>query len=54
METQENWLKFVISGRVDDYLKYVDSCHKQNISEGSADAFYNRSSGYKRDERGGK
>jgi len=43
MEPQKNWLKFVISGRVDDYLNFVNSCRKHNISEDNTDAFYNRS-----------
>lgn len=54
MEREKNWLKFVISGKVTDYLKYAETCRKQNISEGNANAFYNRSSDYTRDECGGK
>jgi len=50
METQKNWLKFVISGRVEDYLKYVSSCKKENISEDSKNAFYNRCVGYQGNE----
>ena len=54
MEAEKNWLKFVISGKVSDYLKYSESIKKQNISEGNANAFYNRGSGYTGDGRGGK
>lgn len=54
MEKEKNWLKFVISGSVSDYLKYTESCRKENISEGSSNAFYNRSPDYQRDERGRK
>ena len=54
MEKEKSWLKFVISGKFTDYLKYAEACRKQNICEGSANAFYNRSSDYKRDECGRK
>ena len=42
MEQQKSWLKFVISGKVNDYLEYVNSCRKQNISEDNTNAFYDR------------
>lgn len=54
MEKEKNWLKFVISGSVSDYLHYAEACKKENISEGNANAFYNRCSDYKRDECGRK
>ena len=50
MQPQKDWLKFVITGRVDDYLRFVDSCRRYDISEGNSYAFYNRCSGNKRDE----
>lgn len=30
MVGEKEWNKFVLTGRVEDYLKYVDSCHKNN------------------------
>ena len=54
MDRQKNWLKFVISGKVSDYLNYAEACRKEEISEGSTNAFYNRCSDYKRDESGRK
>ena len=50
MESQKNWLKFIISGRVDDYLKFVNSCRKHNIREDNTNAFYDRRPSYKGDE----
>lgn len=54
MEKEKNWLKFVISGKVSDYLKYAEVCRKENISEESRNAFYNRSFDYTRNECGRK
>ena len=54
MEKEKSWLKFVISGKVSDYLKYTEMCRKENISEGSLNAFYDRSSDYTGYERGRK
>lgn len=34
MESDKNWLKFIISGSVEDYLNYVNSCKNSNIAEG--------------------
>ena len=50
MEREKNWLKFIISGRVDDYLKYASSCRKDNIKEETKNAFYNRCIGYQGNE----
>ena len=54
MDREKSWLKFIISGKVSDYLNYAEACRKEEISEGSTNAFYNRSSDYKRDEGRGK
>lgn len=44
MNSDKDWLKFVISGKVDDYIKYCDSCRKENLEEGNGNALYNRCS----------
>ena len=50
MQPQKDWLKFVITGRVDEYLRFVDSCRRNDISEGNSYAFYNRCPSNKREE----
>ena len=49
----ENWNKFIKSGKVEDYLSYVNSCKEQEIS-GNTNSFYNTRLGNKGTERGGK
>ena len=50
MSIQSDWLKFVINGRVDDYLKYVNSCKKDAINGGAHNANFDRCFGYKGNE----
>lgn len=42
MESDKNWLKFIISGRVDDYLNYINFCKSKSITEGEAYGHHNR------------
>lgn len=51
--TDSDWLKFIITGSVGDYLKYCDSRRKENIYGGASDAFFNRRPCNQRDERRG-
>ena len=50
MESQKDWLKFVISGSVKDYIKYTDSCKKERIFGGESVEFHNRCTGNKGNE----
>lgn len=50
MEQNKSWLKFIITGRAEDYLLYVENAKKEKLSGGDNDADNNRRSGYKRDE----
>lgn len=49
MKSQENWLKFVISGRVEDYLDFVNSCRSEEIDHGGRNSLHNRCIGDKGD-----
>lgn len=50
MSAQKDWLKFIISGSVSDYLKYIDSCRKENLNGDGNNAFFDRCSGDTRNE----
>ena len=54
VEAHKNWLKFVITGKAADYLKFVESCKKNDIREENTNGFYNRCSGYKGNDSGGE
>lgn len=43
MKTEKSWEKFLFSGKVDDYLNFVNSRREKEISEGNGNAFYNGS-----------
>ncbi len=54
METENAWFRFMKSGKVDDYLNFVET-HKENkISERNGDSFYNRGACNKGNECGGE
>ncbi len=42
METDKTWLRFIKSGKVSDYLEFVNTCKEKNISGGYGDTVYNR------------
>ena len=42
METENAWIRFMKSGKVSDYLTFVDSCKENKISDGQSNSFYNR------------
>lgn len=50
----KNWSKFIQSGKVDDYLSYVNSCKEKEIVDGNGNLFYNTRLGNKGIECGGK
>ena len=54
MEENKSWLKFAKSGKVSDYLNYVNSCKGSEVIGGEYNPIYNRSSGNKGNERGRK
>lgn len=47
MDTQKSWNRFIKSGKVGDYLAFVNSCKEKEISEGCSNEIYNTSLGYK-------
>ena len=51
---ENEWLKFIKSGSVADYLKYVDSCKENKISDGVTNTFYNRGFSNKGNENRGE
>ncbi len=54
METENAWLTFMKSGKVSDYLNFVDSFKENKISERNGNSFYNRGLSDKGNERGGE
>lgn len=54
MDSNTVWQKFILSGRVEDYLKYVDSCRHDILSGGDKNAFFNGRACHKGEEHRGK
>ncbi len=54
MNAEYNWSRFILSGRVEDYLKFVDSCRTDFINRGEDGEYHNRCVGNKRDKYRGK
>ncbi|MBP3599937.1 MAG: hypothetical protein J6J30_02535 [Clostridia bacterium] len=54
MTPEKEWLRFLKSGRVADYLNYVNSCKENMISGGTTDTVHNRGLGNKGNERRGE
>lgn len=54
METDKNWIKFIKSGKVADYLNFVNSCKENELSGGYGNTVYNRGACNKRNEGGGE
>lgn len=50
MKNEKAWKKFLFSGKVEDYLNFVNSHREKELSEGIGNAFYDRSIGYKGNE----
>lgn len=44
MEQNKEWLKFVITGNITNYLSYKDKCKKQEICGGEHNSYINRRS----------
>lgn len=42
MEQNKSWLKFIITGKIDDYLTYKQNSQKQQLNGGGEIAHYNR------------
>lgn len=41
MSKEKDWLRFIISGRVDDYIRYTDSVKKESLNGGEKNSFHN-------------
>ncbi len=54
MEKEKSWLKFLTSGKVEDYLTYVNSCKGSEILGTGNNPFHDRGVGYKAGECGGE
>ena len=54
MSIQGNWLKFIISGKVDDYLKYAYSRKDMAVSGGVDNSHFDGRSCYQGNEYRGK
>jgi hypothetical protein len=42
MIPEKQWMNFLKSGSVADYLSYVNSCKENNISDGFTDTLHHR------------
>lgn len=54
MISEKEWMRFLKSGKVADYLSYVNSCKENRISDGTTDTVHDRGLGNKGNERGGE
>ena len=54
MDREKNWLRFITSGKVEDYLNYVNSCRGSEIIGTGDNPIYDRGISYKGNERGGE
>lgn len=54
MEENQSWLKFAKSGKVSDYLNFVNSCKGSEIIGGNSNTLCHRSACNKGNERGRK
>lgn len=54
MESDKNWIRFIKSGKVDDYLKFVNSFKENELSGEFGDTLHNRGTCNKGNERGGE
>lgn len=54
MEEEKYWLRFVQSGKIDDYIMYSSARRSREISEGRGYAVHDRSISDKRSECGGE
>ena len=54
METDKNWIRFIKSGKIADYLNFVNSCKENELSGGYGNTVYNRGACNKRNEGWGE
>ena len=54
MMTDENWTKFIQSGKVTDYLEYVNSSKENGNTGGNTNSVYRTGVSNKGNERGGE
>ena len=54
MNEDKNWLKFIKSGSVADYLQYVNSVKEKTLGDENSNALYDTRFSNKRDERRGE
>ena len=50
MNKEEMWFKFILSGSVNDYLKYTDLCKSDQANGGEYNSIHNRCTCDKRSE----
>ena len=54
MEQNEYWNKFIRSGKISDYINYVNSCKENGILERNDNTFYDSGPNNKGTEYGRK
>lgn len=54
MHTDKNWIKFIKSGKIADYLQFVNSAKENDLRDGVANTVYNGRLGNQGNERGGE
>ncbi len=54
MERNKNWFRFILSGRVEDYIRYSDSCKQDKLLGGEDNSFFNRCIGDKGEQYRGE
>lgn len=50
MDLEKSWEKFYKSGKVEDYLAFVNTRKENELINGTTNPFYNRGLGYQGDE----
>ena len=42
MNDLQKWEKFILSGKIDDYLNYKTECKSKELIGGESNSYYNR------------
>lgn len=54
VDSEKSWTKFIQTGKVNDYLAYVNSCRENELIEGNYNKLQNRRFGGKRNDSRGE
>ena len=54
MTEDKNWLRFIKSGKVSDYLQFVNALKENDIRDGNRDSIYGRGFSDKGNEHRGE